>query len=312
MFKSQRTVLVAAAIIYIAYLYGFSCVFDLDYTLIFYILAGMMGMEFYAFASDYYPKTEADKMQDPSPGLRYIEDNSYTWASLTAILMLLLSITPLLITIYLNQSDTYRVLWIFQGLIFLAGYAIQAITLAIYKYFDSISVSGSIWYDRVAQRARTSPVTMDDVMKTIDETNDILTRRKISEATYAEADKIVREILRDLMGLNDYEITDSAKLDSDLGVDFFDIVDIEVEIEKRICKKYGFSIWNLKHYYQESDIVQMYIDVRDSAILDDLDFSKIEDVDSYGEELICVLQTVKDCKELVAGFIHYVRYIKQH
>lgn len=303
MFKSQRAVLVTAAFIYIAYLYGFSCIFNLDYTLIFDILAVMMAIAFYALVSDYFPKTEADKMRNPSSGSRCIADDAYTWASLAAIMMLLLSITPLLITIYLNQSDTYRVWWIFQGLIYLAGYALQFTTLAIYKRCDSISISGSASYSKKGQRAATSPVTIDD-------TNDIMKRRRISYETYSEADKIIRETLRDLTGVDDCEIKDTAWLYYDLGVDFFDFVEIEMELDKRIDAKYGFSLWDLKHHYQESDVMKMYIDVRDSAIIDGLDFSKADDVDLYGERLKSVLKTVGDCKELVAGSIHYVRYIK--
>ena len=308
MFKRQIAVLATAVTLYVAYIYGFSCVFDLDYTLIFYVLAVMSALAFYAFSADFYPKTEADKMQNPESGLKYIDDNAYTWASLGAILMLLLSITPLLVSIYLNQTDTYHISWIFQGLIYLAGYILQFVTIAIYKSCGPISISGGVWYNKLVQRAATSSTTIEDVMKIIDETNDIMSNKKRLE-TYSEARALLKDAIVEYLGpaASEHQITETTLLESDLEMDGFDFIELEEKVHDRLEMRYGKSLFCVQHYYGENDMLKRYIDLFQSYKARNVDFKNADNLFEYGMEALAIFKTFEGFVEMLAGAIHYMK-----
>ena len=296
MFKSQKAVFITAIVLYVAYIYGFGWIFDLDYSLIFYVLAGMTGIGFYAFSSDYYPKTEAQKMKkSPSDGSRYIEDRSYALASVGAMLMLLLSITPLLVTIYLNQSGNGHVMWIFQGLIFLGGYALQFVTLAMYKSCGSISIAGELSVGRI-YRPLDSATTMDDVMSILNETDKIFVDTRLVESR-KEARAIVATVLHKVLRLNPGDFSDGSLLVSDLGARSYEYEEIDYQLQMILMGKYGIKFLSLKHYPKENNVYDNYLRYSKEVL-------ETDDRERFIKKLMMLLRTVKDYYDLVEGMIY--------
>lgn len=295
MFKSQKMVLITGLGLYVLYIIGFSMLFGpMDYSWAFIILAVMMGLGFYSFISDYYPQTEAQKMEkSPSDNARYIEDTPYFLASSGAILMLLISITPLMITVYVNQCGESHVSWILQALIFLGGYMLQFITLGIYKSCDSISISGDLWFSKWSVDSASSKATMAEVQEITSEISDILAGRP-SKEIYAEARRIVQEVLADYLG--ESKMTGTTAL-SDLGADELDMVEITLKLDERMNSEYGYGLSDLDYYPKASDKMIGYIDL----------YSLDDDVFVMGAKLNALLPTVNDWYDLVAETIQYIR-----
>lgn len=287
MFKTQKAVVITGLVLYALYIWGFGVLFgSLEFSWAFYFLAVLLGLGFYAFVSDYYPKTEAFNMsKSPSTSARYIEDGPYSRASLCAILMLLLSITPLLITVSLNQRGICDISWFWQALIFLGGYALQFITLSIYKGCDPISIQGHLWYAGLGTRS--SSLTREEVFEQIDRVTEV----SVSQKDRDEAKKIVDDIIISILAIDRSEITDGVRMEY-LGADELDCSDIIEAFDEYLKQKYGYTTRNIKHSYRESSLMKRYIDFNDRKNADNLSD---------------ILPTVRDYYDLIAESIFYIR-----
>lgn len=287
MFKTQKSLLITGLVAYVLYIFVFGIIFGpLEFSWAFYILAAMMGFAFYAMVSDYYPQTEAMEMtESPSDSARYIEDPAYARASICAILILLLSITPLLITVSLNQRGVADISWFWQALIFLGGYTLQFITLSIYKGCDPISIQGHLWYAGLGTRS--SSLTREEVFEQIDRVTEV----SISQKDRDEAKKIVDDIIVRILAIDRSEITDGVRMEY-LGTDELDCFDIIEAIDEYLKQKYGYTTKNIKHSYRESSLMKRYIDFNDRKNAD-----KLSDI----------FLTVRDYYDLIAESIFYIR-----
>lgn len=308
MFKTQKAVVITGLVLYTLYIWGFGVLFgSLEFSWAFYFLAVLLGLGFYAFISDYYPKTEAFNMsKSPSTSARYIEDGPYSRASVCAILMLLLSITPLLITVSLNQRGVADISWFWQALIFLGGYVLQFVTTSIYKSCDSISVSGHLWYNDFSIRAASSTTTMEDVLDGLDE----ICSWAPSE-TVREAKCILKEVFIKTQNAYEHEIVNSARLSDDLGVcDLLEVSVILTEIEEILGKKYGKHLYDLVHADYESAEKRRFIewDKRYStAIMLSESQNKPIDSDGLYNEFISIFPKFLDLTHFLAEAIHSFR-----
>jgi acyl carrier protein len=311
MFKTQKSVLLTGLVIYALYIWGFGVLFgSLEFSWAFYFLAVLLGLGFYAFVSDYYPKTEAFKMsKSPSTSARYIEDGPYSRASVCAILMLLLSITPLLITVSLNQRGICDISWFWQALIFLGGYALQYVTLSIYKGCDSISIDGHLWYCGLGTRS--SSLSSEEVQDKIDRVTEV----SVSQKDRDQAKIIVIDILVQLLGIQRSEITTGASKLSDLGVDELMMLEIVIAIDEYLQKKYGHDTYEIEHNFRETSLMRQYIDCINECVnntVGNRNYSNSKDKDKeafrkYRATLSRLLQTVQDLYDLVAESIFYIR-----
>ena len=308
MFKTQKNVLITGYAAYVLYIFGFGVVFGpLEFSWAFYILAAMLGFAFYAMVSDYYPQTEAMEMtESPSDSARYIEDAPYARASICAILIFLLSITPLLITVSLNQRGIADISWFWQALIFLGGYVLQFVTTSIYKSCDSISVSGHVWYNDFSIRSASSTTTMKDVLDGLDE----ICSWAPSE-TVREAKGILKEVFIKTQNAYEHEIVNSARLSDDLGVcDLLEVSVILTEIDEILGKKYGKHLYDLVHADYESAEKRRFIewDKRYStAIMLSKSENKPIDSDGLYSEFISIFPKFLDLTHFLAEAIHSFR-----
>ncbi len=313
MFKTQKAVVITGLVLYALYIWGFGVLFgSLEFSWAFYFLAVLLGLGFYAFVSDYYPKTEAFNMsKSPSTSARYIEDGPYSRASVCAILMLLLSITPLLVTVSLNQRGVADISWFWQALIFLGGYALQFVTTSIYKSCDSISVSGHLWYNDFSIRAASSTTTREDVLKAVDRACRIYTAIP-SEQERAEAKRIVMDVMTPTLYLDHTSVVnDWTRVCDDLYAANYDIPVILEDIDAALKARYHRTTRDVEHFYKESSLMKQYIDIRDryagrKAMCRTNESIFMFECD-YGDALNTILPTIGDWNDLVAESIHYIR-----
>lgn len=312
MFKTQKNVLITGYAAYVLYIFGFGIVFGpLEFSWAFYILAAMLGFAFYAMVSDYYPQTEAMEMtESPSDSARYIEDAPYARASICAILIFLLSITPLLITVSLNQRGIADISWFWQALIFLGGYVLQFVTTSIYKSCDSISVSGHVWYNDFSIRAASSTTTREDVLKAVDRACRIYTVIP-SEQERAEAKRIVMDVMIPTLSLDHTSVVnDWTRVCDDLYAANYDIPVILEDIDAALKARYHRTTRDVEHFYKESSLMKQYIDIRDryagrKAMCRTNESIFMFECD-YGDALNTILPTIGDWNDLVAESIHYI------
>ena len=292
MFKSQKSVNITALVLYVAYLFGASYLFGLEYGLWFYAAAVMIALGFWVYTADYYPHTEVWSMEECSSSTaRCLKDGHYAWASLAAIGMLLVSITPVLVTVYLNQHEIYHLSWFIQALIFFACYILQFITPSIYKSFQSTAVSGEVWYKGFLSRPNTPALSEEEVNKRIDEA----CKLTIPKEMYAEARAIVREILIKRYKTDPSWIKDTATW-GDLGLDELEVLElVTMDIEEFLEKKYGYGLSAVKHHVRETEALKLFLDKWQPGK---------GRIDLYN-----ILKGVNALNDLVAGAIYYIKRI---
>ena len=127
MLKRNSQVLLTAYLIYILYIVGFQWVFaPIHYGILFYVAAIFYPIVFFfTWYGNFYSETEAKRGQKSmTRSITYKSNTAFHWAGVISIVMLLISITLLLCSMWLNQNEICFIPWILQGLIFLAGIGI--------------------------------------------------------------------------------------------------------------------------------------------------------------------------------------------
>lgn len=302
MFKSQNTTLAIGFILFVAYIWAFGAIFNLDYHWIFYILAILLAGGFFAFTSDYYPKTEVYKSKQKfTSGARCIRDWPYTWASLGAIALFLISVTPLLVTIYWNQSGIREISWLSQALVFVGGYVLQYVSILLYNLPDSTPAAGEAWYSDFWSRPRTN-ITTEELNRKIDE----VTQLTIPQQYMDEAKLIVDFVLPKVLHIEKNKIHSQFNLKNEVLFDEIDLLDIETEICQLLSDKYGRDLPSMKHFAREKPFAKVYIDAcADTSALIELGY-KPKNSD-YLKKIYDAIETVQDLYDLVGSAIYYFK-----
>ena len=302
MFKSQNTTLAIGYILFVAYIWAFGAIFNLDYHWTFYLLAILLAGGFFAFTSDYYPKTEVHaRKQKFTSGARCIRDWPYTWASLGAIALFLISVTPLLVTIYWNQSGIREISWLSQALVFVGGYILQYVSTLLYNLPDSTSAAGEAWYADFNSRPFTNTTT-EEVFRKIDE----VAQLTIPQQYMDEAKLIVNFVLPKVLGIEKNKIYPQLNLKDGFLFDELNMLEIETEICQLLSDKYGRDLASMKHFAREKPFAKVYIDAcADIVALIELGY-KPKNTD-YIKKLYDAIETVQDLYDLVGSAIYYFK-----
>lgn len=302
MFKSQNTVLTIGYILFVAYIWAFGAIFNLDYHWIFYILAILLAGGFFAFTSDYYPKTEVyNSKQKFTTGTRCIRDWPYTWASLGAIALFLISVTPLLVTIYWNQSGIREISWLTQALVFAGGYVLQYVSTLLYNIPDSTPAAGESWHSEFYSSPR-KDITTEELQRKIDE----ITQLTIPQQYMDEAKLIVDFVLSKVLDIEKNKIYSQLDLKNEFPFDEIDLLEIETEICQLLLDKYGRDLGSMKHFAREKPFAKVYIDTcADIVALIELGYNP-KNTD-YLKKLYDEIKTVQDLYDLVGSAIYYFK-----
>ena len=280
MFKTQGRVLLIGLVVYIIYIAGFSLFASLSLGLMFYVAAILLFIGFFLYVSDFYPESEVSDMTEvPSDSARYRSDESYCITSIAAILLLLLSVTPQLVLLFMKQNGTFDSGWLIRVLAFFAGYLLLHLITAIYHIGTPSSVASLVSYNN-AKSVR-------------------------------EAKSILKDVLVDVLGLKEGDVDNSARLANDLGMtDLLDVIEILDKVDGILDYRYGRSLYCLAHWDRESTEMRRFINWNEKYY-NESNRAKSEnrslDVDGFYNEFISIFPKFRDLAHFLGEAIERMR-----
>lgn len=268
----------------------FKCLLGLPYLRLPLVVAVVAYlMNFYLRTSDFHSESTAKMLEKRCPGSirRYKSNLLYFIESTLAVVILLVPVTALLITMWLNQLELYHVSFITQCIIAGAGYLFLHLISVIYE----IGPTHSIGYSAAAQMAARTTAA----------------RKARDEERYNEAKYVINQFLSDKLCFKEEDLTPTTSLD-ELGLDEMDILELLIAYNRYLSKVYGAKSQATEPPYGviPGEKMRHYDALRISTFSIDRKFTDKE-ARLFIRRFVEIFPLLQDQYEFLSGLILYYR-----
>ncbi len=268
----------------------FKCLLGLPYLRLPLVVAvAAYLMNFYLRTSDFYSESTAKQLEKRCPGSirRYKSDLLYFIESTLAVVILLVPVTALLITMWLNQLELYHVSFITQCIIAGVGYLFLHLISVVYE----IGPTHLIGYSAAAQMA----------------TRTAAARKTRDEERYNEAKYVIDQFLMDKLGFKKEDLTPTTSLNA-LALDEMDILDLLTTYDRYLSNVYGAKGQPTEPPYGviPGEKMRRYDALRLSSIPVDREQTS-EEIFLFNRRFVEIFPLLQDQYEFLSGLILYYR-----